>query len=246
MKFIVKLFPEIMIKSTSVRQRFIKILTSNIRTILKQHFSDIAVVMHWDYIEVKSKISVNDQRVAKMLTLIPGIQHIHVVEDVAFSDLHDIFVQTLAHYHTLIDNKTFCVRVKRRGEHPFTSIDVERYVGGGLNQLVHSAKVKLIQPEVMINLDIKNDRLLLIKNRFDGLGGFPTGTQSDVISLISGGYDSGVSSYMLMRRGCRVHYCFLILAVKPTRSVLNKWPMHYGLAMVVPIRYDSLPSTSPR
>lgn len=33
----------------------------------------------------------------------------------------------------------------------------------------------------------------------------------DVLSLISGGFDSGVSSYMLMRRGCRVHYCFFNL-----------------------------------
>ena len=37
------------------------------------------------------------------------------------------------------------------------------------------------------------------------------GTQEDVLSLISGGFDSGVSSYMLMRRGCRVHYCFFNL-----------------------------------
>ena len=36
--------------------------------------------------------------------------------------------------------------------------------------------------------------------------------QEDVLSLISGGFDSGVSSYMLMRRGCRVHYCFFNLS----------------------------------
>ncbi len=35
--------------------------------------------------------------------------------------------------------------------------------------------------------------------------------REDVLSLISGGFDSGVSSYMLMRRGCRVHYCFFNL-----------------------------------
>lgn len=39
----------------------------------------------------------------------------------------------------------------------------------------------------------------------------PIGTCEDVLSLISGGFDSGVSSYMLMRRGCRVHYCFFNL-----------------------------------
>jgi thiamine biosynthesis protein ThiI len=53
--------------------------------------------------------------------------------------------------------------------------------------------------------------MLLVTGRHEGIGGFPIGTQEDVLSLISGGFDSGVSSYMLMRRGCRVHYCFFNL-----------------------------------
>ncbi|WP_202214994.1 hypothetical protein, partial [Klebsiella pneumoniae] len=48
MKFIIKLFPEITIKSQSVRLRFIKILTSNIRNVLKDLAEDVAVVRHWD------------------------------------------------------------------------------------------------------------------------------------------------------------------------------------------------------
>ncbi|MDU4276905.1 MAG: tRNA uracil 4-sulfurtransferase ThiI, partial [Enterobacter asburiae] len=70
---------------------------------------------------------------------------------------------------------------------------------------------RLTNPDVTVNLEIENDRLLLVKGRYEGIGGFPIGTQEDVLSLISGGFDSGVSSYMLMRRGCRVHYCFFNL-----------------------------------
>jgi hypothetical protein len=51
----------------------------------------------------------------------------------------------------------------------------------------------------------------LVKARHAGIGGYPIGTQEDVLSLISGGFDSGVSSYMLIRRGSRVHYCFFNL-----------------------------------
>ncbi len=101
--------------------------------------------------------------------------------------------------------------MKRRGKHDFSSIDVERYVGGGLNQHIESARVKLTNPEATVHLEVEDDRLLLIKGRYEGIGGFPIGTQEDVLSLISGGFDSGVSSYMLMRRGCRVHYCFFNL-----------------------------------
>jgi [ThiS-adenylate] sulfurtransferase len=93
----------------------------------------------------------------------------------------------------------------------FSSQDVERYVGGGLNQHIASARVQLTKPDVTVNLEIENDRVLLITGRYEGLGGFPIGSQEDVLSLISGGFDSGVSSYMLLRRGCRVHYCFFNL-----------------------------------
>ncbi|VDZ72125.1 thiamine biosynthesis protein ThiI [Atlantibacter hermannii] len=55
MKFIIKLFPEITIKSQSVRLRFIKILTGNIRNVLKHYDENLAVVRHWDHIVVRAK-----------------------------------------------------------------------------------------------------------------------------------------------------------------------------------------------
>lgn len=211
MKFIIKLFPEITIKSQSVRLRFIKILTGNIRNVLKNFDESLAVVRHWDHIEVRAKDEEQRQPIRDALTRIPGIHHILEVEDVPFTSLHDIFTQTLPLWRDALEGKTFCVRVKRRGKHPFTSIEVERYVGGGLNQHIATARVKLTHPDVTVNLEIDNDRLLLVKGRYEGIGGFPIGTQEDVLSLISGGFDSAVSSYMLIRRGCRVHYCFFNL-----------------------------------
>lgn len=226
MKFIVKLFPEITIKSDSVRLRFIKILTSNIRNILKHHIEDVAVIRHWDFIEVRPKVENSEAKILELLTRIPGIHHILAVDEITFVDMHDIFEKALDYYAPLIENKTFCVRVKRRGKHEFTSIDVERYVGGGLNQHVSSAKVKLTHPEITVHLEIDKDKLLLVKGRHAGIGGFPTGTQEDVLSLISGGFDSGVSSYMLMRRGSRVHYCFFNLGGK-THEIGVKQMAHY-------------------
>lgn len=211
MKFIIKLFPEITIKSQSVRLRFIKILTGNIRNVLKDLDETLAVVRHWDHIEVRSKDESLRETFIDELTRIPGIHHVLAVEDRVWADMHNIFEQAMAVNRERLEGKTFCVRVKRRGQHPFSSQDVERYVGGGLNQHIASAQVNLSNPQVTVNLEIENDRLLLVTGRYEGLGGFPIGTQEDVLSLISGGFDSGVSSYMLMRRGCRVHYCFFNL-----------------------------------
>ncbi|MGI8464046.1 tRNA uracil 4-sulfurtransferase ThiI [Pectobacterium punjabense] len=211
MKFIIKLFPEITIKSQSVRLRFIKILTGNIRNVLKHYDETLAVVRHWDHIEVRAKDESQRGAIRDALTRIPGIHHILEVEDHAYTDVHNIFEQALALYSEQLEGKTFCVRVKRRGKHEFSSQDVERYVGGGLNQHIETARVNLTSPQITVNLEIEQDRLLLIKGRYEGIGGYPIGTQEDVLSLISGGFDSGVSSYMLMRRGCRVHYCFFNL-----------------------------------
>ena len=234
MKFIIKLFPEITIKSQSVRLRFIKILTGNIRNVLKHYDETLAVVRHWDNIEVRAKDENQRLAIRDALTRIPGIHHILEVEDVPFTDMHDIFEKALVQYRDQLEGKTFCVRVKRRGKHDFSSIDVERYVGGGLNQHIESARVKLTNPEVTVHLEVEDDRLLLIKGRYEGIGGFPIGTQEDVLSLISGGFDSGVSSYMLMRRGCRVHYCFFILAARRMKLVFVRWRIICGTVLVAP------------
>ncbi|MDG6882757.1 tRNA sulfurtransferase [Phocoenobacter uteri] len=211
MKFIIKLFPEIMIKSDSVRKRFIKILTSNIRNTLTKHDETVTVVRNWDFIEVRTKDETKKQLVLDLLQRTPGIHHILEVEETPFIDMHDIFEQTYLAVKDQLENKTFCVRVKRKGKHEFRSIDLERYIGGGLNQRIESAKVKLTKPEVTVRVDIDHDKMLFIRERYQGLGGYPIGTQEDVLSLISGGFDSGISSYMLLRRGSRVHYCFFNL-----------------------------------
>lgn len=211
MKFIIKLFPEIMIKSDSVRKRFIKILTSNIRNVLLRETENVAVVRNWDFIEVRAKVAEEAPMVLDLLQRTPGIHHILEVEEYPFETMHDIFEQTLVQVRSQLEGKTFCVRVRRKGKHEFRSLDVERYVGGGLNQHIESARVKLTQPDVTIRIDIEHDKMLLVKARHEGLGGYPIGTQEDVLSLISGGFDSGVSSYMLIRRGSRVHYCFFNL-----------------------------------
>ncbi|SBT81956.1 tRNA sulfurtransferase [secondary endosymbiont of Trabutina mannipara] len=208
MKFIIKIFPEIMIKSKSVRLLFIKILTGNIRNILKNYYESVAVVRYWDRIKVCIKDEKRSTQFTSVLTSIPGIHHVEIVEESTWKDMHDIYLQTLIRYRNLLIGKSFCVRVKRRGTQYFTSQDVERYIGSGLSKNINNTEVNLKKPDKKILLEIDNNRLIFIYERFEGIGGFPIGTQENVLSLISGGFDSAVSSYMMMRRGCRVNYCF--------------------------------------
>ena len=211
MKFIVKIHPEVMVKSESVRKRFTKILECNIRNILKRKSDGMAVFNRRDHIEVTLKNADEKDIALAVLTQTPGIHHVLEVEQTPFTDLHHIYEIAFPIVKHQIENKSFCVRVKRRGKHDFTSIEVERYVGGGLNQAVESARVQLKQPDVTVMLEIDHDKANVVKAKHKGLGGFPLGTQEDVLSLISGGFDSGVSSYLHIKRGSKVHYCFFNL-----------------------------------
>lgn len=62
-----------------------------------------------------------------------------------------------------------------------------------------------------IRLEISNDKLHIVTEKHTGLGGFPIATQEDVLSLMSGGFDSGVASYQMIKKGSRTHYCFFNL-----------------------------------
>jgi len=213
MKFIVKLQAEITIKSRPVRKRFTKILESNIKNVLRRVDEQVTTRMNWDNVEVNTKDNSpeNRARLVDALKCIPGVPLFLEVQQASFTDVHDIFEKTLAVHAKTIENKTFCVRAKRTGNHDFNSLKIEQYVGGGLNQAVESAKVKLKKPDVTIRLEIKNNDLFIVTQRHQGLGGFPIATQEDVLSLMSGGFDSGVASYQMIKKGARTHYCFFNL-----------------------------------
>jgi thiamine biosynthesis protein ThiI len=226
MKFIVKPHPEIFVKSESVRKRFTKILECNLRIIIQRRTESVAVFNRRDHIEVAAPDAEYREQVLEILTRTPGIHHVLEVQQSEFTDLHDIFEQVNALSASKLENKTFVVRAKRRGKHDFTSIELERYVGGGLNQAVESASVKLKNPDVTINVEVAGDKLNQVLARHKGLGGFPLGTQEDVLSLISGGFDSGVSSYLHIKRGSKVHYCFFNLG-GPAHEIGVKQVSHF-------------------
>jgi thiamine biosynthesis protein ThiI len=200
-------------KSRPVRKRFSKMLQGNIRNVLTRYDEQAKVILEWDRIIVRSKNETPENKalLIDMLKSTPGIAHFLEVRETPFTDLHNIYEQTKETIGEQLDGKTFCVRVKRIGKHDFSSIEAERYVGGGLNQYTNAAGVKLKGADITVNLEINNDKLFIIDKRYQGLGGFPLGTQESVLSLISGGFDSGVSSYQLIKRGSRVHYCFFNL-----------------------------------
>jgi len=213
MKLIVKVFPEITIKSRPVRKQFIRQLAKNIRAVVRDLDPGIAVTGVWDNLEVQTKVT--DAKVLKelieRLSCTPGITHFLQVDEYPLGDFDDIVAKCKAHFGHLLAGKRFSVRCKRGGRHDFTSMDVDRYVGSQLREQCGAAGIDLKHPEVVVRMEIRDKRLFVIHNQHKGIGGYPLGALEQTLVLMSGGFDSTVAAYQMMRRGLMTHFCFFNL-----------------------------------
>lgn len=213
MKFIVKFFPEITIKSKPVRKQFVRQLRNNLKALLRAIDEFVDVQSEWDKLVIVSQR--NDEstvsQFVEVLSCTSGIAHFLDVLEFPFNGMHDAYEKTRELWGDRLEGKTFAVRCKRVGQHDFSSHELEKYIGGGLNQHANSAGVDLHSPDVTVRLELRGEQLFIINRRHEGLGGFPMGSLDSVVSLISGGFDSTVSTYMTMKRGMRTHFCFFNL-----------------------------------
>ncbi|HBM07452.1 MAG TPA: tRNA 4-thiouridine(8) synthase ThiI, partial [Pseudomonas sp.] len=177
MKLIVKVFPEITIKSPPVRKGFIRQLAKNIRTVLRDLDPELRVEGVWDNVEVETALSDSKtlQQMIERLRCTPGIAHCLEVHEYRLVDLDDILSKCKAHYADRLPGKIFAVRCKRAGKHPFSSMDVERYVGSELRQQCGAAGISLKAPEIEVRMEIRDQRLFVVHAQHDGIGGYPLG-----------------------------------------------------------------------
>ena len=102
--------------------------------------------------------------------------------------------------------ESFRVRASRADKaYRLTSPEIEREVGGRI-KMARGWRVDLRRPDVDINVEVLPDRVFYSLRKEPGVGGLPTGTSGHVLCLLSGGIDSPVAAYRLMKRGCRVRF----------------------------------------
>ncbi|MCB4753194.1 MAG: tRNA 4-thiouridine(8) synthase ThiI [Sulfurovum sp.] len=210
-KFIVKLFPEIMVKGTSAKKQMIAQLFSNINNLLKPVDEAIATKKFSDKIEVVTPVEKIDT-VRTILLQTPGIEQ--VLEALQFDKMETLDVIKVKVAEVVkkeIVGKSFVVRAKRTGSHSFNSSEIERVVGGFVLAHTDAKKVDLHMPEITVRIELINQQLNIITAKHQGLSGFPIGTQGDILSLMSGGFDSTVASYLTMKRGIKTHFIFFNL-----------------------------------
>lgn len=220
-------------------------LRDNLLKVLRPVDSDIRVLKDWDriVIETASEEPYQHQQLIDLLRCTPGISNFLQVVDYPWQSMEDAFEKTRELFAARLKDKTFAVRCKRSGTHDFSSTEVEYKVGGLLKEHCETAGVKLDNPEVMIRLEVRHDRFSVVLKRYQGLGGFPLGSQDAVLSLVSGGFDSTVASYLTIKRGLLTHFCFFNLGGRAHERGVKEvavylW-MKYGASH--PVIFISIP-----
>ena len=100
---------------------------------------------------------------------------------------------------------SFKVESKRSDKQfPMTSIQLSQYVGGGLAQAFPHLTADMHNPELTVHVEVRETAAYVHAGGLPGAGGLPVGTCGRAVSLLSGGIDSPVSTYMIARRGVQI------------------------------------------
>ena len=138
--------------------------------------------------------------------------------------------------------ESFRVSARRADKrYPLTSPQIEREVGGRIKQ-VKGWRVDLSNPELTVHLEFLTDQAFYFFGKEKGAGGMPTGVSGRVACLLSGGIDSPVAAFRMMRRGCSVvlvhfhSYPFHSMAsqekVREIATLLTRYQQHTRLYLV--------------
>jgi len=124
---------------------------------------------------------------------------------------------------------------------PFTSPQIEREVGGLVKE-ARGWRVDLDEPALTIHIEMLSDEAFYFFGKEPGAGGLPSGTGGRLACLLSGGIDSPVAAYRMMRRGCSVmlihFHSYPILSrasqekVREIATLLTRHQLHSRLVLV--------------
>lgn len=98
--------------------------------------------------------------------------------------------------------QTFAIRPRRFGV-PFSSVEIGQKAGEAV-RLATAAAVNLNDPQLEIFVEARREGAYIFTDVLPGLGGLPLGSQGKMLAMISGGIDSPVAAWMMMKRGCPV------------------------------------------
>lgn len=196
-------FGELTLKSERVRRKFLDILRRNIFQVLEGLDFQIREERGRFFVDTGSIADVSS-RLSKIFGIVSVSPAARIRADLGV--IADFCVK-VAKIHDF-SGKSFAVRVvKRLGKHDFSSMDLANVVGERISNAVPDARVDLGNPDFEVFIEVRDDDAYVFTEKVDGLGGLPLGSEGRLVSLFSGGIDSPVAAFLMMKRGC---FCNLL------------------------------------
>ena len=150
------------------------------------------------------------------LARVSGISHLGVARVLRRTDLNARPLEALcqAAWQEVVSAEsfaTFAVRARRSDKaFPLNALAIERGVGGYLFDRLRAegrhVRVDLDSPQLTCRIEVTRGPLLVYARRIAGPGGLPPNTAGKLVCLLSGGFDSAVAAYKMMRRGAHLSF----------------------------------------
>ncbi len=212
---LVRFSGDISIKAAKTKQRFVRHLADNAADALGAAGVAHRIRRDWGrmYVEADSPL------VYDVLPRVFGVQSVSPVARRTWSRLDDLVASGAALFREEVADRTFAVRARRGGNTrviPFDSMKVERELGTAL--LPHAAGVNLDEPEAEVCVEVHPGEAYFFSRTIPAQGGLPLGVQGRALSLVSGGFDSAVASWQMLRRGVSLDYLFFNLGGSEHRN----------------------------
>jgi len=193
------------------RRHFENQLVSNIRYSLRDIKNIKIDKIHG---RILGRVDFTDaEKCTSRLTQIPGIASISIGNSMEpdFDKIAKLGISLIQSKLQVLGKLKFCVRTRRSNKSfPFTSKEFDFEVGSRIMEALSSKglSVDINRADFVLEVEIGPQETIVFDNRVSGLKGLPVGSSGQVLSLLSGGIDSPVSTFKLMTRGCRVHSVF--------------------------------------
>jgi len=198
-------YGELALKSTGVRNWYEKILMKNIAAMLDSRDIPYSQIRReWGRIFIETtdfRAAAAAADVFGIVSTSPALTTEPTLENAAS------ICATLAK-DLILEGESFAVRARRSGNHPFSSVDIGKTCGdavwSALEKKGRHPRVDLSSPDKEVFVEMRQNLAYVYLKTFKGVGGLPLGTQGSMVVLMSGGLDSPVAAWLMMKRGVTI------------------------------------------